>query len=105
MIYPGSCTYVIKMGLAAKYKDPAGNEYESPFLDKKVREAFAYAFDAEGWAEDVLTAACRPRPGPGSRPGTLGTTRPRRMKFDPELAKKALAESSFGGPEKLNALV
>ena len=26
------------------------------------------------------------------------------MKFDPELAKKALAESTFGGAEKLNAL-
>ena len=64
------------MGLAANYKDPAGNEYESPFLDKKVREAFAYAFDAEGWANDV-DRVCRPRPGPGSRPGTLATTRPR----------------------------
>ena len=45
MIYPGSCTQVIEIGLAAKYKDPAGNEYKSPFLDE-VREAFTYTFDA-----------------------------------------------------------
>jgi oligopeptide transport system substrate-binding protein len=103
MVYPGSCTNVIKMGLASTYKDPAGNEYKSPFLEKKVREAFAYAFDAEGWAKDVdqglSTATWTWIP-----PGYPGYDAASPMKFDPELAKKALAESSFGGPEKLNAL-
>ena len=103
MVYPGSCTQVIKMGLASTYKDPAGNEYKSPFLEKKVREAFAYAFDAEGWAKDVdqglstATWTWIPPGYPGYDPASP-------MKFDPELAKKTLAESSFGGPEKLNAL-
>ncbi len=53
MIYPGSCTTLIKFGLAAKYTAPDGSTYDLPFLDKKVREAFAFAFDAEGWARDV----------------------------------------------------
>jgi oligopeptide transport system substrate-binding protein len=103
LIYPGSCTIVIKLGLAAKYKDPAGNEYESPFLDKKVREAFAYAFDAAGWAKDVDQGLSTPT-WTWIPPGYPGYDANSPMKFDPELAKKALAESSFGGPEKLNAL-
>jgi oligopeptide transport system substrate-binding protein len=103
VLYPGSCTIVIKLGLAAKYTDPAGNEYDSPFIDPKVREAFAYAFDAESWAKDVdqgLSTATWTWIPPGY-PG-YDPTSP--MKFDPELAKTTLAESTFGGPEKLNAL-
>ena len=103
MIYPGSCTTVIKLGLAGVYKDPSGKEFTSPFEDQKAREAFAYAFDAEGWAKDVDQGLSAPTwtwipPGyPGYDPNSP-------MKFDPELAKQALAESTFGGPEKLNAL-
>ncbi len=53
LVYAGSCTTLIKFGLAAQYTAPDGSTYDSPFMDKKVREAFAFAFDAEGWAEDV----------------------------------------------------
>jgi oligopeptide transport system substrate-binding protein len=103
MVYPGACTILIKFGLAAKYTAPDGTEYDSPFLDKKVREAFALAFDAEGWAHDVdsdLSVATWTWIPPGY-PGYDPTTP---LKFDPEAAKAALAASSFGGPDKLNAL-
>ncbi len=103
LVYPGSCTIVIKLGLAAKYQDPNGNDYDSPFLDKKVREAFAYAFDAEGWARDVdqglstATWTWIPPGYPGHDPASP-------LKFDAEAAKAALAASTYGGPEALNAL-
>ena len=103
MVYAGSCTNVIKMGLAAKYKDPAGKEYDSPFLDPKVRMAFAYAFDAEGWARDVDQGLSTPT-WTWIPPGYPGYDATSPMKFDVELAKKTLAESTYGGPEKLNAL-
>ena len=48
--------------------------------------------------------ACRPPTWTWIPPGYPGYDAASPMKFDPELAKKALAESSFGGPEKLNAL-
>jgi oligopeptide transport system substrate-binding protein len=103
MKYPGACTTVIKLGLAAKYTAPDGSTYDSPFLDKKVREAFAFAFDAEGWAKDVdggLSAATWTWIPPGF-PG-YDPTSP--LKFDPVAAKAALAASTYGGPDKLNAL-
>ena len=53
MIYAGACTTLIKFGLEGVYTDPTGAEFESIFKDPKVREAFAYGFDAEGWARDV----------------------------------------------------
>jgi oligopeptide transport system substrate-binding protein len=103
LAYPGSCTIVIKMSLAAKYTDPAGHEYNTPFMDKKVREAFAYAFDAEGWAKDVDQGRSTPTWTwiPPGFPGYDATTP---LKFDPDLARQKLAESSYGGPANLNAL-
>jgi len=103
MSYPGACTTVIKMGLASKYTAPDGTEYDSPFLDKKVREAFSLAFNAEGWAHDVdsdLSKATWTWIPPGF-PGYDATSP---MKFDPEAAKAALAASTFAGPDALNKL-
>jgi oligopeptide transport system substrate-binding protein len=103
MVYPGACTFVIKFGLAGKYTAPDGSTYDSPFLDPKVREAFAFAFDAESWAHDVdqdLSAATWTWIPPGF-PG-YDPTSP--MSFDPERAKQALADSTFGGADALNAL-
>ncbi len=102
--YPGSCTTVIKMGLAGKYTTPDGTEFDSPFLDKKVREAFAYGFNAAGWAADVdggLSSPTQTWIPPGFPGYDADETR---YAFDPEAAKKALAESTYGGPEALNAL-
>jgi oligopeptide transport system substrate-binding protein len=105
LVYAGSCTSVIKLGLEGVYKDPNGVEFESPFKDPKVREAFFYAFDAEGWTRDVDANLSTPTwtwipPGyPGYDAEANATPQ-----FDPERAKKALAESTYGGPDALNAL-
>jgi oligopeptide transport system substrate-binding protein len=105
LVYAGSCTTVIKLGLKGVYADPSGNPYDSPFNDPKVREAFYYAFDAEGWTQDVDAGLSTPTwtwipPGyPGYDAEANATPQ-----FDPEKAKAALAASSYGGPDALNAL-
>ena len=104
LVYAGSCTFVIKFGLASQYTAPDGSTYDSPFLDKKVREAFAYGFDAQSWADDLdagLSAPTQtwiPLGFPGYDPDETS------WKFDPDKAKAALAESSFGSPDALNKL-
>jgi oligopeptide transport system substrate-binding protein len=103
-IYPSACTSVIKYTLAGEYTTPSGATYESPFLDKKVREAFSYAFDAAGWSQAVDNGLSIPTqtwipPGvPGYEQGD------QRYAFDLGKAKAALAESSFKGPAGLNEL-
>jgi oligopeptide transport system substrate-binding protein len=104
MLYAGSCTIVIKYGLEAEITTPDGKTIESPFKDKKVREAFSFAFDAEGWSKDVeqgLSVATWTWIPPGY-PGYDGEDKT--LRFDPEAAKAALAESSYKGPEALNAM-
>ncbi len=103
MIYAGACTTVIKYGLAGKYTAPDGSTYDSPFLDKKVREAFALGFDAQGWA-DVVDGGLSSPTWTWIPPGFPGYDAASPLKFDPEGAKAALAASSYGGPEALNAL-
>jgi oligopeptide transport system substrate-binding protein len=105
IVYAGSCTTVIKLGLEGVYTAPDGSTYPSPFKDPKVREAFYYAFDAEGWARDVdanlstATWTWIPPGYPGYDAEANATPQ-----FDPEKAKAALAESTYGGPDALNAL-
>jgi len=101
--YAGSCTLLIKFGLEGVYTDPAGNSYDSPFKDKKVREAFAFSFDAVGWAKDVdggLSLAT----WTWIPPGFPGYSADSPLSFDPARAQQALADSSYGGPDGLNAL-
>jgi oligopeptide transport system substrate-binding protein len=84
----------------------AGTDYfefnftKPPFQDKKVREAFAYAFDRARYCRELLYDACTPTlsmAAPGA-PGHIDTDA---YAFDPEKARLALAESSYGGPENL----
>ena len=104
MQYAGSCTTLIKFGLAAKYTGADGKEFDSPFLDKKVREAFALAFDAAGWAKDVDAGLSAPT-WTWIPPGYPGYDAASPLKFDVAAAKAALDASTFGpGPDKLNAL-
>jgi len=103
-VYAGSCTLVVKYGLAGKYTAPDGSAFDSPFLDKKVREAFAYGFNAQGWVDDLeqgLAAATQTWIPPGYPGFDAEETR---YAFDPDAAKAALAESSYGGPDALNVL-
>ncbi|MEO5886796.1 MAG: peptide ABC transporter substrate-binding protein [Anaerolineales bacterium] len=103
LLYPGSCTFVVKYGLAGVYTAPDGSTYDSPFKDPLVREAFAYAFDAQGWV-DNLEQGLAASTWTWIPPGYPGYKADSPMKFDPELAVQKLAESSYGGPDALNAL-
>ncbi len=76
------------------------NLIQEPFADRKVREAFAYAFDRETYCTLLRGGACIPALSwiPPELPGHIDT---KAYAFDPEQARQALAESSYGGPEQL----
>ena len=78
----------------------AFNLTQEPFTDKKVREAFSYAFDRETYCAEVRSGDCTPTLTwiPEGIPGAIETDQ---YGFDPEAAVAALAESSYGGPEGL----
>lgn len=92
-LYAGSCSFGLMFNLT-----------KEPFTDKRVREAFALAIDREAWVRDMLGGLGAPAltwipPGyPGHDPDES------RYAFDPEKARAALAESSYGGAEGLPAL-
>jgi oligopeptide transport system substrate-binding protein len=94
MIFPGSCTF-----------DVMFHQEKAPFDDQKVREAFALALDREAWVSDVLNDLGSPTltwipPGfPGYQAGET------RWGFDPDAARQALAESSYGSVDNLPAIV
>ena len=87
--YPTASTYGLQMNLNLE-----------PFTDLKVREAFAYAFDRETFCAEVRSGDCTPALSwiPEGIPGAIETDK---FAFDPEAARQALAESSYGGPENL----
>lgn len=76
------------------------NLRQEPFTDMKVREAFAYGFDRETFCSFILSGGCVPWLSwvPEGVPGFIDTNS---YAFDPERARQALAESSYGGPEDL----
>jgi oligopeptide transport system substrate-binding protein len=94
MIYPGSCTFAVFF-----------HHNKEPFTDPKVREAFALAIDRDAWVNDVLNGLGSPTltwipPGfPGYQEGET------HMAFDPEAARQALADSSYGSAENLPPVV
>lgn len=71
-----------------------------PFNDPKVREAFSYAIDRETLCSVVRSGDCTPTLS-WIPPGVPGAIETNKFAFDPEKAKQALAESSYGGPENL----
>jgi oligopeptide transport system substrate-binding protein len=73
---------------------------QEPFQDQKVREAFAYGFDRETYCAEVRSGDCVPAFSwiPSGVPGYIETDA---FAFDPEKARQALAESSYGGAENL----
>jgi oligopeptide transport system substrate-binding protein len=98
--YAGSCTITIQYSMHPKW-----NGIDNPLTDPKVREAFALAFDAEGWVHDVDADLSTPT-WTWIPPGYPGYDQNSPLKFDPEGAKAALAAASepFNSAEKLNAL-
>jgi len=90
VVYAGSCTIAIMF-----------HQLKEPFTDIKVREAFAYALDRDAWAADVDSGLSIPTltwipPGyPGYKEGET------RWGYDPEKARQAITESSYGSVEAL----
>jgi oligopeptide transport system substrate-binding protein len=76
------------------------NQNEEPFQDQHVREAFAYGLDREGFCRDVWSGACFPTSS-WIPPGVPGHVAADAFAYDPEKARQALADSSYGGPENL----
>lgn len=87
--YPVASTYTLNMNLT-----------QEPWTDKKVREAFAYGFDRETYCAVIRSGDCTPAYSwvPEGIPGSIETTQ---YAYDPEAAKQALAESSYGSAENL----
>jgi oligopeptide transport system substrate-binding protein len=87
--YPGANSYAFGFNLT-----------KEPFQDKKVREAFAYALDRQTYCEVIRNGDCIPSLSwiPQGLPGSVAAEE---YAFNPEKAKQALAESSYGGPEAL----
>lgn len=85
LVYPGSCTIAVMF-----------HQLKEPFNDKKVREAFAYALDRDAWVKDVdgglssPTLTWIPQGYPGYKEGET------RWGYDPDKARQAIAESSYG---------
>ena len=77
------------------------NVQSAPFDDPLVRQAFVHATDRAKLAEVVLKGTAVPAWGvlppemPGYNPELRG------LAYDPELARRLLAESSYGGAEGL----
>lgn len=84
MIYPGSCTYNLNF-----------HQLKEPFTDKAVREAFSYAFDREGWVNDVLKGLGSPTQTwiPKGFPGYDETED--RFPFDPAKAVQTLTDAGY----------
>jgi oligopeptide transport system substrate-binding protein len=85
VVYAGSCTIAVMF-----------HQQKEPFTDIKVREAFAYALDRDAWVKDVDSDLSLPTltwipPGyPGYKEGET------RWGYDPEKARQAITESSYG---------
>jgi oligopeptide transport system substrate-binding protein len=82
--YPGACTRTITFNLT-----------KPPFDNKKVREAFAYAFDREGYVRDALKDTDIPTLTwiPTGYPGHDNSET--RYNLDPAKAKQLLAEAGY----------
>jgi oligopeptide transport system substrate-binding protein len=82
--YPGACTYSITFNLT-----------KAPFDNPKVREAFAYALDREGYIHDALkdTQIKTLTWIPPGYPGYDASEK--RYDLDPEKAKQLLAEAGY----------
>jgi oligopeptide transport system substrate-binding protein len=87
--FPNASTYNLAFNLT-----------QEPFTDKKVREAFSYAFDRETFCAEIRSGDCSPTLS-WIPEGILGSITTDKYGFDPEAAVAALAESSYGGPDGL----
>lgn len=76
------------------------NLTKEPFSDKKIREAFAYAFDRQTYCDAVRNGDCVPVYSWIPK-GVAGAIETEAYKFDPAKAKQALAESKYKTADKV----
>jgi oligopeptide transport system substrate-binding protein len=78
----------------------AMNLTKKPFNDKKVREAFSYAVDRETLCAEMRSGDCLPTVSfiPSGLPGAIESDQ---YAFNPDAARQALAESSYGSADAL----
>jgi oligopeptide transport system substrate-binding protein len=78
---------------------------QPPFDDLKVRQAFTMAFDRQKYIDVVSSGVSLPAEGlyPPALPGHNDELKS--MPYNPEGARRALAESKYGGPQGLPPLV
>jgi len=93
MKYPGSCTFAIML-----------HQLKAPFTDQKVREAFIQSFDRETWVKDILNGLGSPTLTwiPPGFPGYDASES--RWAYNPDAAKKALADSTYKTADKLGEI-
>jgi oligopeptide transport system substrate-binding protein len=85
LIYSGSCSFAIMF-----------HNLKPPFIDKKVREAFAYALDRQAWVRDVLGGGGLPTLT-WIAPGYPGyDAAENRWAYNPVSATQAISDSSYG---------
>jgi oligopeptide transport system substrate-binding protein len=96
---PDLSSAVVQYPVASTY-NLAFNLSQEPFQDIKVRQAFSQAFDRETYCAVIRNGDCNPTLSwiPAGLPGAIETDK---YGFDPEAAKQALAESTYGGAEAL----
>jgi len=90
---------VVQYAVASTYQLSFNLSME-PFTDIKVRQAFSQAFDRETYCGVIRNGDCIPTLSwiPVGLPGSIETDK---YGFDPEAAKQALAESSYGSADAL----
>ena len=78
---------------------------QAPFDDPKVRQAFSLAFDREKYIDIVTHNNALPAHGvlPPGLPGYNAALQG--LPYDPEKARQLLAESKYGGADKLPPIV
>jgi oligopeptide transport system substrate-binding protein len=89
LTYPQAATFYLAMSLN-----------QEPFTDARVREAFALAFDRDAFCAEVYPGTCEPARS-WMPPGVPGYRESDAVAFDPEVAREALALSSYGSAENL----
>jgi oligopeptide transport system substrate-binding protein len=89
IVSPGSCTFYLGF-----------NTVKPPFDNIKVRQAFAQAFDREAWVRDVFQGLALPTQT-FIPPGFPGYEASDQWAFNPDAAKKTLADAGFADVSKL----
>jgi oligopeptide transport system substrate-binding protein len=72
----------------------------APFQDRKIREAFSEVFDRKTYCDQLRSGTCSPALS-WIPPGVAGAIQTDKYGFNPAGAKQAIADSSYGSPDKV----